>query len=73
MVTTPEQELDGELVQILAPAKKMEMGTELAPKKDQEIGPQLEPKKEVQVALVLGPGLVENATRKKKTFLYEIK
>ena len=66
MVTTPEQGLDGELVRILAPAEKMEMGTELATEKDLEIGPQLEPEKEVEEALVLGPGLVENATRKKK-------
>ena len=33
MVTAPEQELDGELV---------EMGTELTPEEDLEIGPQLE-------------------------------
>lgn len=68
MVTAPEQELDGELVRILAPAKKMEMGTELTPEGDLEIGPQLELEKEIQMALVLGPGLVGNATRKKKYF-----
>ena len=41
------------------------MGPELAPEVDLEIGPQMEPEKQVEMVLVLGPRLVENATRKK--------